>query len=93
MSHDDVIKLILLLSMGGIVYLFISGKQKNKTVIVDNNPVSTNVPWYLTYNYPTGFTGGSISLPSKALGQDAATGNPGHCDTCNLFPTVNTSRL
>lgn len=54
-----------------------------------------SVPWYLTYNYPPGFTAGGMSLlPSSLIGQANAAINPGAaCDSCSLFPTVNSGRL
>lgn len=53
-----------------------------------------DVPFYLTYNYPPGFTAGGMSLiPSGLIGQENAAINPGKCDACSLFPTVNQGRL
>ena len=89
---NDTIKKIgfLFAAVAGAWYLL---ARPVKDIYVESE-TSNDVPWYLTYNYPPGFTGGMQSLiPSNLIGQANAPNNPGACTTCSIFPTVNNGRL
>ena len=72
-------KIIIVAALAAAVYLT-APKKAAPAAITNGNPVSTYVPWYLTYNFPAGFTSGHVPLPNNALGQDSATGSGGGAD-------------
>lgn len=74
-------KLLLVAAIAGLAWIMINKARNGYT----SDPNYT--PWYLSYNYPTGFTGGQIVMPQQNVNANDNIDSNNGCLLCNIFPS------
>lgn len=76
---------IILAAIAGWAWLFYNkpqGAQASGATTSYN--LGAQLPSYIDYNYPNGFTGGQIPITQGAIGDGSNA--PAPCAVCSLFP-------
>ena len=100
-KHEKIIIGILVAVVVGV--FFYTRSFNNSAIsmpsIAGNLGISTNVPWYLTYNNSPEFSYQPntqqiipLALPNNSVGQ-ANGSSDGSCQICSLFPNFATVQL
>ena len=91
-------KITIAIFILAVLGLFFFGKKSPVNNLTGNNqPYSSNVPWYISYNSSPEFIHTSaislpLALPNNSVGQ--ANDNSGSgCSACSLFPSFSMVQL